>query len=295
MVVVNIICDEADGGWIYSQFIAQFKKYSKHIIAVNETKPEKYNVSHCLPYYTFPGKIKNKPSTSWQSHQEKSGALHNKFIAVAKEVDVAISHSQKYATMLRDNHNLSSVISVIPGVDLDKFKQRGTRRSNNSDKIIVGYIGRQYTSSDRKNPKLLDRISKLPYVEFRTTSGNVSQGKIPKFYAGLDLVISPASIEGGPMAIQESLAIGVPILCMENVGVSNEFGLGVIKALNNDDFIEKLCLVYSDKTHIKYWRSQNIMNRMRSQVESQTWEKFVSEHDKIWDMITNKSWKNSNI
>lgn len=288
---INIVCDEADEGWIYNQFIDQFKKYSKNKIVVNETNVDKYNVIYFLPYYTW--YKTDKPSTSWQSHQEKSGTLHSKFITIAKEVDCALSHSQKYATILRDNHNLTNVMSIIPGVDLEKFKLRSIKRSVKTDKLVVGYIGRQYTSSNRKNPKLLDKIGKLSFVEFRTTGGKLKLSDVPKFYRGLDLVISPAVIEGGPLAIQESLACGLPILCMENVGVANEFGEGVIKAKNNDDFMVKLKQIYVEKDYINKWRSSSYMNALRKQVEKQTWEKFVYEHDCIWKMITTKSWKNT--
>ncbi len=287
---INIVCDEADGSWIYNQFIDQFKKYSKNKIIVNETDVNKYDIVHFLPYYTW--YKTNKPSTSWQSHQEKKQPLHNKFIAVAKEVDCALSHSQKYATMLRDNHNLTNVISIIPGIDLEKFKLRSVNRSVKTDKLVVGYIGRQYTSSNRKNPKLLDKISKLPFVEFRTTGGKLKLNDVPKFYRGLDIVVSPAVIEGGPLAVQESLATGTPILCMENVGVASEFGEGVIKIKNNDDFIAKLKQIHDNKSY-KKWRKKDYMSKLRAQVEHQTLEKFVSEHDKIWEMITTKSWKNT--
>jgi len=285
---INVVC--TDHGWIYSQFIDQFKKHSKHTILLNAKKD--YDVVHWLPYYEY--REDTVPSTCWLSHQEKKQPLNNKFVAVAKEVDVGLSHSRKYATMLRDNHNLDNIMSIIPGIDLEKFKLRSSRRSNKTNKLIVGYIGRQYTSSNRKNPQLLDKINKLPFIEFRTTGGKVATGKIPKFYSGLDLIVSPAIIEGGPMCVQEGLAVGVPILCMENVGVTNEFGEGVIKAKDNDDFVTKLKQIYDNKEYINKWRSPSYTSKLRKQIEKQTWEKFVHEHDKVWEMITTKSWRETN-
>ena len=208
-------------------------------------------------------------------------------------MDVAISQSQKYATMLRDNHNLSNVMSLIPGVDLKKFKLRSVKGVSKGNKLIVGYVGRQYTSSDRKNPNLLNKICKLDFIDFRTTGGKLKPDQIPKFYRGLHIVISPATIEGGPMAVQESLACGVPIVCMNGVGVANEFKNGVMRANNNDHFIKILKDMYSTKSYFEHWAKTEVMKEMRKQIESQTWEKFVSEHDQIWNIIPTTKQMNS--
>lgn len=283
---INVVC--SDKGWIYSEFIEKFKKYSKHQILLNVK--EGYDIVHYLPYYEAP-QNPPKPSTCWLSHQEKRADLNKKFIDVAKAVDVGLSHSKKYATMLRDNHQCQNVMSIIPGVDLKVFTLRDVKRAEDSPKMIVGYIGREYTSSDRKNPELLKKISELPFIDFRTTGGKLNKKDVPAFYRSVDVVISPASIEGGPMAIQESLASGVPIIAIKGVGVADEFGTGVIRADNNDDFIAKLKELYHSKYYLEYWRQSSVMNTMRQQVEHQTWEKFVFEHDQVWSMITAKSWR----
>lgn len=288
MVVVNIICDEANGGWIYSKFIDEFKRHSKHKILVNETNPSKYQVVHFVPYYNY--KKTDIPSTAWMSHREVKKPLSTKFLSAAKAVDVAISHSNKYARWLRDQ-GLHNVIQVIPGVDLDKFKMR--TNFHEKGKFVVGYIGRQYTSSSRKNPTLLKKISELPFVDFRTTGGKLSQDQIPGFYADLDVVVSPATVEGGPMAIQEALAVGVPVICFDGVGVADEFKLGVLKVKSPEEFINKLKELYETKSYVIHWTNPDTMDRMRKQVERQTWEKFVKEHDSIWNMIVSKPWRKS--
>lgn len=287
---VNVVC--GDTGWVYDQFINYFEKYSVNTILRN-SKDDKYDVAHYLPYYEVPKKP-SKPCTAWMSHQEKRPDLHNKFIEAAKVVDVAISQSKKYASILRDNHNLDNVMSLITGIDLSKFKLRTKKDIDiTTDKLIVGHIGRQYTSSDRKNPSLLKNIGNLDFVELRATEGKLGLNQIPKFYKGLHVVISPATIEGGPMAVQEALAVGVPIICMDGVGVANEFNKGVILANNNDTFLQILKDMYATKSHLTYWTQPKIMQEMRKQVEPQTWEKFVKEHDSIWKMITSESWKRS--
>jgi glycosyltransferase involved in cell wall biosynthesis len=288
MMRVNIVC--SDSGWIYDHFIKEFKKHSKHTIIKNSK--DRCDVTHYLPYYEVPADP-NKPCTAWFSHQESRSDLHKKFIDAAKVVDVAISQSARYAKMLRDNHDLHNVIQVMAGTDLDKFKLRESVNIK-SKKLIVGHIGRQYTSSNRKNPSLINKISQLPFVDFRATEGKLKPNQIPKFYRDLHVVISPATIEGGPMCVQEALAVGVPIVCLDNVGVANEFKLGVLIANNNDHFVEILEEMYRTKSHIAEWADPNVMERMRAQVEKFTWKWFADQHDKIWQMVTTKSWRNSN-
>ena len=286
---VNVVC--SDSGWIYDKFIEEFTKHSSHIILKNSK--EKCDVTHYIPYYEVPANP-DKPCTAWFSHQEEKPALHKKFISAAKTVDVAISQSNRYATMLRDNHELQNVMQIMAGTDLDEFRLREHKEINiKSKKLIVGHVGRQYTSSNRKNPGLIKKISNLDFVDFRATDGKLKPNQIPKFYRDLHVVVSPATIEGGPMCIQESLAVGVPIVCLDNVGVTNEFKLGVIRANNNDHFIKILEEMHRTKSYIVQWTNPDVMERMRKQVEKHTWKRFAQKHDKIWEMIITKSWNRS--
>ncbi len=279
---INIVC--TDVGWIYSKFIKMFRKYSKHEILLN--KPDvPHQVTHYIPYYEVPKNLVH-PCTSWHSHQELKDPLRSKFVSSARVVDVAISHSKKYADLLKKEYGVKNVQQIIPGVDLDAFKQRSTERLK-SDKLVVGYIGRQYSSSNRKNPQLLDQIAKLPFVKLMVTGGNIDEKDIPEFYANLDLVVSPATIEGGPMCLQESLAVGTPIMCFEDVGVEKEFSAGVIKVVRDDnvnDFLSRIEVLWISKGYIQY-RHAGIMNQMRSQVIHQTWERFVAQHDHVWGSL----------
>lgn len=284
---VNIIC--SDKGWIYEQFIKQFEKYSEHTIVVNSK--EQCDASHYLPYYELASKP-TIPSSAWFSHQEERHDLKKKFVDVARAVDCAISHSKKYANVLRDTYHLQTVQAVIPGVDTEHFALRSVERPKNN-KMVVVYSGRAYTSSARKNPKLIEKIKSLAFVDFRVSGGKLDLKDMPSFYQQGDICVQPSTIEGGSMAIQESLSCGVPIVSMKGVGVTDEFDTGVIKANDDEDFIRQLKLIYSSKQYLDYWRQPNVMKKMRQQVLAQTHKKFVAEHDKIWNMITRESWKTS--
>lgn len=277
---INIVCN--DTGWIYDQFFDAFKKYSKHTILRNSKEP--CDITHYIPYYEVPKKpqLPNSKITAWFSHQELKDPLKTKFISAAHLVDCAISHSNKYAQILKQN-KVQNVTQIMPGVDLTKFLPKGSFKNNK--KLVVGYVGRQYTSSSRKNPTLLKEISKLDFVDFRTTGGNLDLDSIPNFYWDLDLVISPATVEGGPMAVLEALAVGVPILCFDGVGVANEFSDGVIRVKgDNKDYIEKLKEIWENKIH-KTWHNDNVVKKTRMQVEQFTWQNFVRKHEKVWEKL----------
>lgn len=283
MLNVGIFC--SDTGWIYDQFISAFEKYSKHKI-VRNPKGE-CDIYYYIPYYELP-KEKHilRPSCVWMSHQESKSPLKEKFVSAAKQSDMAISHSKKYADMLKNEYGINNVMQIIPGVDITKYKMRGTDRFSKTTNLIVGYSGRPYQSSNRKNPALLKQISELPFVEFRFTGGKIKLGDLPEFYSDCDIIVQPSIIEGGSMAIQESLAVGTPIMCFKDVGVAQEFHAGVIKAAQDDkdDFLSRLEVFWRTKEYEQY-RHPGIMQQMRGQVISQTWECFVRKHDIVWESL----------
>lgn len=277
---IGIIC--SDISWIYGQFVSSFESYGQFEYIRNPKVD--CDVYHYIPYYEVP-KIKHigRPCSAWFSHQEIKDPIRSKFLSAGRAVDLAISHSKKYADLLRENG--TAAIQILPGVNMDRFKMRSEKRPGNIEKLVVGYCGRLYTSTSRKNPVLLKQISELPWVDFRATDGKLELGKIPEFYANLDLCISPAVVEGGPMAIQEALAVGCPVLCFENVGVAQEFGLGVLKVpMDNKLFIKKMLEFKKSQKHFKY-RNLEIMKKLRVQVVNYTWQKFVEEHENQWRIL----------
>ena len=279
-MIANIVCD--DVGWIYSRFIEKLKQYSVNEIVLNSK--EKADVNYFLPYYNF--KLSTTPSIIWSSHQELSEPLHSKFISSAKQADWCLSPSLKYLNLLKQN-GVSRVSQCRHGVDLDLFRPLYQKR--NSDKLIVGAVGRSYKSSTRKNERLMEKISKLPFVDFRFTGGKLTQAEVAKFINDCDIMVQTSVIEGGSMAVTESLACGVPILTYFDVGVANEFGLGVLKAGfgNETSYIK----ILTDFWSVKWYELYQIPEQreiMRAQVETHTWQNFVKTHDEIFDKLVNK-------
>lgn len=277
---INII--SSDPTWIYGKFIKEFTTHSSHIITLNSK--DKCDIVHWLPYYEYcPTSVQ---STSWQSHQEQREPLRSKFVFCAKNVDFAICQAKKYVDFLKLN-DIKNVCQIMPGINLDIYN---LRKIKSSKKLTIGWVGRSYTSTNRKNEQLLKEISKLSFVDLKITGGKIKEEDMPKFYHQCDLVVSCSTIEGGPMCITESLACGIPVLCFENVGVANEFEHGIIKVpfAKNDLFVAKLKDFWYNKEYERF-SDKDVMQKMRNQVSSFTWKSFVSNHEKIWESLMNKN------
>lgn len=279
---VNII--SSDGlGWIYGTFIRKFGLYSRHKIYLNAVAGEKCDIQFLLPYYEH-NKHTKHPFTTWQSHQEQKDPLKSKFISAAKQADWCMSPSLKYIKVLNQN-GVTKASQVKHGVDLDVFKPRTSNRPS-SDKLVLGWVGRSYQSTSRKNEQLLRKLAALDFVDIVVTGGKMKESEMPEFYHSLDAVVSPSLIEGGPMCITEGLACGVPILCFAGVGVADEFEHGVLRVPFKDEpaFIQRVKDFWTNMEH-QYYRQPDQIQLLRSQVENHTWKLFIEEHDKIWSSL----------
>ena len=50
----------------------------------------------------------------------------------------------------------------------------------------------------------------------------VSWNDMPQFYQGLDVLVCPSRVEGGPMPVLEALACGVRVVIPQHVGILDE-------------------------------------------------------------------------
>lgn len=270
---VNIVCD--DVGWIYSQFIKQFGFHSRHKIYLNTA--EKVDLTYYLPYYTL-SKNPTKPCVIWSSHRENKDPLKTKFITSAQQANYALCHAQKYVGVLK-SHGIQNVKQILPGVDLDQYTIQPSKRGK---KLVVGWIGRSYTSSSRKNETLLAKIAKLPGVELRITGGKVAEKDMPDFYAGCNVIISTSLIEGGPMSNLEALSCGKTFICFDDVGTSREFKHGNLTVPFNDE-AAFLARVKSFAGELDYYDQPEIRQQMRAQIRS--WKSFIEDHDQVFEEI----------
>ena len=280
MARINIVCDDANGGWIYSEFIKHFKELSGHTILINEKDQSKYDAVYYLPYYLY-DKPTSKPCSAWFSHREEKQPLRDKFISAGRQVDIAVSQSVRYMNVLQ-NSGVKNIVQIKPGVD--GFKP--AHKEVIGKKLIVGNVGRNYKSSNRKNPGLLAKIAKLDWVDLRSTNGKLAANQIPDFINSCHICVSPSLQEGGPLITTQALACAIPTLCYDDVGVAREFGYGVIKVPFNkeDAFINRLYGFWKNKEWLEYRQAENIL-KMTQQVKEYSWDNFVESHDKVFDQL----------
>lgn len=286
---VNIVCGEINAGWIYGRFYRELKKYSASLpgvsVVTNEKDQAKYDIVHFIPYYEYhEGYAHGSISTAWFSHrEEKRKDLKDAFSTAAQGVDAAFSHSKKYADLIKENNwkPECDIYQVVPGVG-NEFKAK----LSENKKLTVGYVGRSYISTDRKNTSfvnMLAQVCRKNGIDFKITGGKMDYGKIPNFYAQSHLIVSPATIEGGPMSLLEAIKCGKPFLCLDGVGMADEFEddfPGVIAVGNEEDIVNTIL-----KFDFKKYNRMNMLSEISSHPKIRTWEEFAKDHFNVWQAL----------
>jgi len=258
-VRVNIIYEP---GWVLEDFAKQLQRRLSYVVL--QEYPQHHKINYFMPYYL----LKKGPwkSIGWFTHQEEEREdLKAKFKWAAMNADYCISHSYKYAHLI-ESWGIKKVIQILPGISHNKFKP----------KVRLGFVGRLYSSTNRKNPQLLEQVKKLGYVELKATNGKLKAKDLPDFYRSLDAVFVASTVEGGPMCIQEGLACGIPVIAPSGVGVVDEFsGAAIIKYKKGDFSSARKAIktIYERKT------------RLSKTVSGQTWDEFAKRHDRIFRMF----------
>jgi glycosyltransferase involved in cell wall biosynthesis len=131
-------------------------------------------------------------------------------------------------------------------VELDHFRLRTTPPA---DPRVIGFSGFVYRSG-RKGGALAERLVE----RFGDRCSFTASGRkwpcptklyrwrdVPAFFRGLDLYVSTATIEGGPMPTLEALASGIPVVIGAGVGIHDELpdelGIHRYRAGDADDIV----------------------------------------------------------
>jgi glycosyltransferase involved in cell wall biosynthesis len=106
--------------------------------------------------------------------------------------------------------------------------------------------------------------------------------EIPKYYNALDLYLVTSRAEGGPKAIVEAMACGVPLVSTE-VGMA----LDIIKDGHNGRLaeIDNLAALAEKARHVIGDRqlAKRLVNNALNTVKDYSWEKITRQyHDKIY-------------
>ena len=234
----------------------------------------KENISADIQYYISFHRARmlySPVNIGWFTHIEDSDEGRERYFSTARRLDYCVCHSKPYEKLLK-KEKIKNVVTIHPGVDLDKFRP----------KLRIGVVGRTYASG-RKGEELINRLFDIEDVEWKFTgsgwpgiSRNYSDSGMVDFYNSIDCLLITATNEAGPMSVVEALACGKTVISPE-IGWVNEFPHISYKA-GDEHALRKII------NGLKAERS-----KLRKSVLSTTWENFALKHDQLFTSLLKKS------
>lgn len=269
---LNIICPK--DGWIIEKMGLQIHKnlrgstlyYANHPNLFQKGGPldEEDAINYYLTYILFKGKRRGIDAALFTHIEEDP---HNKhiadyFINAARAVDLAIFMAPKYENQCKDITQRSA--TIIPGFD-EKYKLT----------LNLGIVGREYDYTSRKNPELARKLSSIDWLNIEYTKGEIPEEKLPEFYNRQDYTLVLSKVEGGPMCVLESLAMGKEVIFPRGVGFGELFyeGLHMYEKDDSDSLMMLLGRLYLQKM------------RIREIVEGYTWQSFSEAHHQLFSEL----------
>ena len=239
---LNIICP--NDGWILEKMGNELHKYingsnivysnNQAIYELGGLLDDEKAINYFINYALYKRKNRGIDIALFTHLEEdiENKKLAEYFIAVAKQVDYSIFMTPKYEKICKNICNASSVI--IPGID-KKYKT----------KLNLGIVGREYTHTTRKNTSLSEKLSNIEWLNIEYTNGKLSENEMPQFYNRQDYTLVLSKVEGGPMCVLESLAMGKQLIFPKDVGFGELFTEGLYLYEKDDlasliEILEKL-------------------------------------------------------
>jgi len=192
------------------------------------------------------------------------------FLPTIKEADHNVfmcSKYQKEAIQYGISSDKTSLIFV--GIDDMYF----------DDRLRVFCPAWLHDRGARKGSYIWDIISKLDWLNCYSSEGKLNKDELLLQYQACDVVLSTGLIEGGPMMILESLALGKTIITPDGVGMADDFKKDLITYNPKDiqSLIRILKNIYNEKMRktIKYKQFTQL--------------NYVKQHYELFDrLITEK-------
>lgn len=158
---------------------------------------------------------------------------------------------------------------ILPGYDPKLFKP----------KLVLGFPAQVNRHKGRKGQSTIEQLKKIDWIEFKTTEGKLSEAELLRFYQSLDYVCITSTLEGGPMAVIESLVLGKPVICPKSVGLGKDFEDYIIdyEAGNFKSLVDVLKKLYDKKLEISKKATQY------------TWKKFRDDYENLIKRISDES------
>ncbi len=176
------------------------------------------------PRWPLPG-----PVASLFTHREEDPGLVAKarlFDEVARQVDLRVSMCRLYAEQLQA---IGPTIQPPLPVERGRFTIADKLRRSRPVVGVSGFVA----PGGRKGEQLISRcVRDVPGVDWTACGKGWSirprrcaWSEMPRFYQGLDVLLCPSLVEGGPMPVLEALSCGVRVVIPRGVGILDELPL----------------------------------------------------------------------
>jgi glycosyltransferase involved in cell wall biosynthesis/tetratricopeptide (TPR) repeat protein len=262
---VNIVM--ADEGWILERCAREIETRLPYVRATRHADPAAA-INYYVNYAAYRGGVGGHQAGFFTHVEERAPGMPERFFRVARQMDVAVAMSERYAAQLREA-GIRDVRVITPGVDLDRF----------TPQIRIGVVGRTYQTG-RKGEDLVRAVMDEAGIEWVFTgegwpgpARTYSDAEMPEFYRSLDYLLVPSYYEGGPMPVLEALACGIEVIA-PRVGFIDDY-----------PHIE---YAVGDAADLRRVLREAVATRVarRRSVDSRTWDAWAEAHDQLFnDMI----------
>lgn len=286
-VRVSIVCRN----YTDDRVLPRFARYLAQRLGwqLTRTPDVKADVLYLLGYFEGQGLARKWPDrtvAAYFTHREEEppgNAKAQLFDAVGRRVDLRVAMCRKYGEELG---RYGPTIQPPLPVERERFvpvKQAAHKRP------VVGLSGYTYPNR-RKGDDLVRGMLKSKVaqrVEWRASgrgwpvpTQRYNWREMPGFYQGLDVLVCPSRVEGGPMPVLEALSCGVPVVVPRGVGLIDELPdvAGIYRYERGDvnglaQALERAAFAEADVDH----------EALRAATEPYTVEAFCEEHARAFE------------
>ena len=259
--LVNVVL--ADTGWILERCARELESRLPYVRVASAAEPTAA-INYYMNYSAWRGEPAGRKAAFFTHVEERVPEAARRFFDVAREMDVAVAMSDRYADQLRQA-GVGRVEVIVPGVDLQRFRPS----------LRIGVVGRTYHTG-RKGEDLVRAVMGTPHIEWHFTGEGwpgpaemVPADRMPDFYRSMDYILVPADYEGGPMPLLEALASGVEVIAPP---------IGFVPDYPHIEYETGS----ADSLRAVLERLTATRLALRSSVERRTWDQWALDHDRVF-------------
>jgi len=238
--------------WILGRMQDEIIKYAPSDVEVTQSGnpvDEPRTINWYNPYRIYGSKSQYALDVVFCTHPEVLPTW-NKAIA---EADHVICMCKQYVP------NRNNVSLIYPGIDPEYYNTK------------LRIFNPVMMSHSRKGLADWQLLSKLDWLDCHCSNGQLTKEQLLAYYLAADVVLSTATMEGGPMLILEAAALGKLCYARKGVGFVDDFVFPNLHTYSNViDLINILQQIYYNKEKVGNWEY--------------TWKQWAEKH---WQIFNN--------